>query len=227
MHPYTKGIYLILKKRGNKADAILMKKYMRDQFEFFGIRSVQRRELCKAYLNTQPIHDWTAIKVIVKELWSLPERELHYFAIELLMKFKKKWTSEDVVFFEYLIVHHSWWDTIDTLAGYVVGPWFMIFPDATKQITGKWNNSKNIWLQRMSILFQLKYKKQTDLNLLNAHILNLIGSKEFFVQKAIGWMLREYSKTDPLFVSEYVTTTPLMPLSKREALKIIERKTVR
>ena len=79
----------------------------------------------------------------------------------------------------------------------------------------------------MSILFQLKYKKQTDLNLLNAHILNLIGSKEFFVQKAIGWMLREYSKTDPLFVSEYVTTTPLMPLSKREALKIIERKTVK
>lgn len=89
MHPYTKGIYSILKKHGNKADAILMKKYMRDQFEFFGIRSVQRRELCKAYLNTQPIHDWTAIKVIVKELWSLPERELHYFAIELLMKFKK------------------------------------------------------------------------------------------------------------------------------------------
>lgn len=103
----------------------------------------------------------------------------------------------------------------------------MIFPDTTKQITGKWNNSKNIWLQRMSILFQLKYKKQTDLNLLNAHILNLIGSKEFFVQKAIGLMLREYSKTDPLFVSEYVTTTALMPLSKREALKIIERKTVR
>lgn len=154
----------------------------------------------------------------------MDERELQYFAIELLIKTKKQWTVEDVTLIEYLVTHKSWWDTVDFLAAIIAGAWFKKFPEHIKPVTEKWNTSENIWLQRTSILFQLKYKKDTDLKLLSKYIKRLFSSNEFFVQKAIGWILREYSKTDPVMVQKFVDTEKLMPLSKREALKVIERK---
>ncbi|HMT28480.1 MAG TPA: DNA alkylation repair protein [Bacteroidia bacterium] len=223
MTPYTQGIYKVLKKHSNEENAIPMKKYMRNQFDFFGIKSDERRQLCREYLNSNELPKGEELHKVVKELWEMPERELQYFAIELLIKCKKQWTLKDADFWEYLITHKSWWDTVDFLAGQVVGPWFLKFPDQIKSVTGKWNKSENIWLQRMSILFQLKYKKETDLKLLYKYIETLSESKEFFVQKAIGWILREYSKTDPHEVKKYIAENKLMPLSKREGMKVIER----
>jgi 3-methyladenine DNA glycosylase AlkD len=87
-------------------------------------------------------------------------------------------------------------------------------------------NSGNMWLQRTALLFQLKYKKATDVNLLSDYILRLQGSKEFFINKAIGWILREYSKTDPDWVIQFVQNNNLANLSRREALKWIDRKNI-
>lgn len=223
MHPYTQGIFKKLNRYRNEENAAPMKMYMRNQFDFFGIKSDERRLLCKEYLNSHELPEGAELYKIVKELWEMPERELHYFAVELLIKCKKQWTIQDADFWEYLITHKSWWDTVDFLANQVVGPWFRKYPGMIKPVTKKWNHSENIWLQRMSILFQLKYKKETDLELLHQYIQRLSASKEFFVQKAIGWILREYSKTDPAFVKKYISENKLMPLSKREGMKVIER----
>ncbi len=224
MHPYIKGIYKIFDANRNSSIAIPMKKYMRDKFEFFGIKSEKRRELSIAYLRNNPIADEKEIKIIVKELWTLPQREFHYFAMELLIKTKKNRTEKDAPFLEYLVTHNSWWDTVDAIASQIAGPWFLKYPDQINKVSDKWNRSENIWLQRMSILFQLKYKNALDLDLLLKYIDRLSSSKEFFVQKAIGWILREYSKTDPFFVTTYVQENHLMPLSRREAMKVIQRK---
>ena len=70
-------------------------------------------------------------------------------------------------------------------------------------------------------MFQKSYKKDTDTELLSKYILNCNKSKEFFIQKAIGWSLREYAKTNPSWVKEFVNNNTLAPLSKREALKHI------
>ncbi|MBL0340650.1 MAG: DNA alkylation repair protein [Bacteroidetes bacterium] len=224
MHPYVTNIHNLLNKHRNDLDALPMKKYMREQFEFFGIKSEQRRDISKKYLNSNPLPEKKELQQIVKELWLLPERELQYFAIELLIKCKKLWTENDAAFFEYLIVHKSWWDTVDYLANQVVGPWLLKFPVHIQPVTESWNKSKNIWLQRMSILFQLKYKRQTDLELLSKYIENLANSKEFFVQKS-NWMdTKGIFKNGSVICPKLCFKNPLMPLSKREALKVIERK---
>lgn len=219
MSPYVQGIYDIYKINSDAELALPMQKYMRNQFRFFGLKAPSRKLLSAAYLKSVERPVGQELNQVIKELWLLKERELHYFAIELLSKSKKSWTENDYLLHEYLITTNSWWDTVDYLANHVCGPWFKKYPEAIASVTGSWNRSENIWLQRMSLLFQLKYKKEINLDLLSSYIQNLSQSKEFFVQKAIGWVLREHSKIDSKWVSTFVNNNELMPLSKREALK--------
>ena len=163
------------------------------------------------------------METVINELWKLRERDYQYTAVELAMKYKKSWDDNDINVFEKMALDKSWWDTVDYISNKLIGPWLLKNPERIAAITGKWNRSKNIWLQRLSLIFQLTYKTQTNTKLLENYILNLTGSKEFFVQKAIGWSLREYSKRDPKWVVAFVKKHPLPPLSKREALKVVVR----
>lgn len=122
---------------------------------------------------------------------------------------------------EFCLTHKSWWDSVDHIASEWLGSYFKQFPEKIAAVTGKWNRSDNIWLQRSSIMFQKSYKKDTDTVLLASYILHCKDSDEFFIRKAIGWALREYSKTDPGWVKKFVQQQALSPLSKREALKRI------
>ena len=155
----------------------------------------------------------------MKEAWQLPEREWQYFALELLAHYKKQWRISTVKIIEYCIIHKSWWDTVDGIADVWAGEYFKLFPQQITSITGKWNQSENMWLQRCSLLFQKKYKGKTDTKLFSKYIKHLSSSKEFFIRKAIGWALREYAKTNPSWVKNFVESNELSPLSKREALK--------
>ena len=123
-----------------------------------------------------------------------------------------------------MIVNKSWWDTVDYIAVKLVGKHFENFPELIPKHIKTWNSSGNLWLNRTAILFQLQYKKKTDINLLFDIIEKQAGSREFFIQKAIGWVLREYSKTDENAVRKFVMQTNLSSLSKREALKWLNRK---
>jgi len=219
MHPYIKGLKKILHENRNDAVAIPMKQYMRNQFEYFGLKTPQRRALCISYMKSKPLPEGKELREIVLQLWELPERDFQYFAMELLVKCRKQWVESDIGLFEHLITNKSWWDTVDLISGQLVGEWFRKFPQHIEPFTSKWNKSDNIWLQRTSILFQLKYKKNTNLKLLYDYIKHLSTSDEFFVQKAIGWILREYSKTDPEEIRSFLKTTKLKPLSVREAKK--------
>jgi 3-methyladenine DNA glycosylase AlkD len=163
---------------------------------------------------------------LIKELWKKPEREYQYFAQELAFKYIYQPNTEDIDWYEYMVVRKSWWDTVDFIANKLMGKYFKAFPDQRKVYVQKWLDSDNIWLQRSALLFQLKYKKDLDRDLLAFTIKTLLPTKEFFINKAIGWVLREYSRTNPNWVLEFVNKTPLNPLSRREALKLINGKAV-
>ena len=158
---------------------------------------------------------------ITEELWAKSQREFHYFAIDLNRRYIKKIEFEDIHLFEKMIVNNSWWDTVDFIANKLIGTYFKTFPELRIPYTQKWIASNNIWLQRSALLFQLKYKNDIDTNLLSSTINVLLGSKEFFINKAIGWILREYSRTNPSWVLDFVSKTDLSNLSKKEALRLI------
>lgn len=199
--------------------AVGMKQYMRNLFEFLGIRSPIRSALSKPLLNE--FRDLSQFEVISKGLWVLPEREYQYFTIDFLIKSKKFWKREHILLFEELIVSKSWWDTVDGLASNVIGEYFKRFPEEILPVTEKWMESGNIWLQRTCLIFQLKYGAKTDSRLLFSYCIDLMSSNEFFIQKAIGWSLRQYAKKEPEAVRDFVVDHPLKPLSRREALKHI------
>ena len=124
--------------------------------------------------------------------------------------------------YEELITTKSWWDTVDGLAANQVGEHFQRYPELRGKCTKRWMASGNIWLQRTCLIFQLRYKKQTDFELMKSFIIPLAGSKEFFIRKAIGWALRQYSKFEPARVIDFVESQPMSHLSKKEALKLIK-----
>jgi 3-methyladenine DNA glycosylase AlkD len=98
------------------------------------------------------------------------------------------------------------------------------FPEVRDEHIGRWRRQENFWLRRTTLLFQLRYKEQTDADLLYALINENLGDSEFFIQKAIGWALREYSKSDPLAVQQFVANSELSGLAHREALKWMKNK---
>ena len=223
MHKFVQQVRNVYETHRNSANAIHMEKYMKNKFEYLGIKRPQRNELNKSFFSKDFRPSKEAIIDISYEFWDLPEREYQYFAMDLLGYYKndpeKIWISD----FEKMITMKSWWDTVDYLAVNMTGTYFLKYFEQVIPVTQLWMDSENIWLQRTCILFQLKYKKDTKVELLDSFILHCNGSKEFFINKAIGWALREYSKTNPEFVKNYVEHNDLNPLSKREALKVINR----
>ena len=198
-----------------------MASYMRDQFPFYGLQAAERRKALRKYMRQDKRPRYNKLETAVKKLWQMPEREFQYFAQELVLKYQKEYTEEIINLFEYMITSKSWWDTVDHIAKKLVGEYFKLFPQKRDEKIQGWLASDNIWLQRTALLFQLGYKGETDAQLLFDLIEELKEIDEFFIQKAIGWSLREYSKTEPIAVVKFANTHQLSALAEREALKVV------
>lgn len=209
----------------NEENSQWMKKYMKNQFEFFGIKAAERRHLSRPFMQesrTMPLDD---LEYLILELWKQDERELQYIGAEILHRNVDRLSESDITLIETLVTNKSWWDTVDALSANTAGDLMRVFPALVPSVPDSWIESSNMWLQRSALLFQLKYRSGTDKELLFRYIRSLSDSREFFIQKAIGWALREYSKTYPDEVVSFVKSEDLKPLSKREALKVVQRKT--
>lgn len=198
-----------------------MSAYMLNQFPFFGIPTPERRKIFRAHFRKYPVKDASELDTIVRASFGQEEREFHYFGIELFAFYHTHWQPDLLPLLDFALTTHSWWDSVDHIASDWLSPWFRLYPEQKIPVTERWNQSDNIWLQRSSILFQKKYKKETDTRLLSRYILHCADSKEFFIRKGIGWALREYGKTSPEWVKAFVKKNIriLSPLSVREALK--------
>lgn len=202
--------------------AVQMKAYLRNKFEFFGMRSPVRKVIFKEFFEKQGIPSVAKLDKTVGLLLDEREREFHYFAVDIARKHRPSWTAGSADLFETLATRQSWWDTVDYVRGECLKDFFRMFPDTRAPVTRRWLNSGNIWLQRLSVTFQIGYKEETDTGLLAKNIDAVKDSDEFFIQKAIGWALRDYGRTDPEFVVSFVEGRQLKPLSRREALRRID-----
>ncbi|WP_377889827.1 DNA alkylation repair protein [Alkalihalobacillus sp. R86527] len=216
-------IYSTFEALRNPDNAEKMEKYMRNLFPFLGVKTPERKQAYKSILKEHGAPTDERVVPLVKELWNLREREYQYIAQELLAR-KWEFNKDEYELIEYLVTTKSWWDTVDGLASNTAGTFFIQHPELIDDVTERWIDHENMWLNRTAILFQLKYKDKTDFERLKSYCLIHAESKEFFLQKAIGWALREYSKTNPDAVQQFIEQHNLAPLSKREGLKVIKKK---
>lgn len=212
----------LFEKNKNDDYAPKMSKYMRNQFQFYGINSPQRTKILQQFLQENGLPKPEKLSEILAIMWEKPQREWQYAALYIFQKIIKKSKNDFLELAESLIIQKSWWDTIDTIAPTIIGEILLYLPEKKEEYTEKWALSDNFWLKRTSIIFQLHYKSKTNTDLLEKYILLNIESKEFFIQKAIGWALRQYARIDKEFVKNFVKKNEnLSSLSKREALKHI------
>jgi len=224
MNEIVHDLSIIFEKNKSSQKAIEMSAYMKNKFDFLGIKSSLRRELQKEAMSAISKVSLSEFISIVNELWEMPFREYQYCVCEILERYANKLPASYITQFERLITSKSWWDSVDGIAPRSLGIFLKNYPFLIEENIKCWVESSNIWLKRSAILFQLKYKKFTNQTILFQIIKSLSKENEFFIRKAIGWALREYSKTNPKAVLKFVEFNDISILSKREALKIILEK---
>lgn len=215
---YVQAIFL---EKGDIEMAQGQMRYMRNQFEFYGLKAGQWMAISKDVFKEKGILEREELKEFSRLCFEDVHRELHYFALEMVQKTLKKQPSNFIDFLEELISTKSWWDTVDWLAK-LVGIHFKQYPELIQSTTERWMASGNFWLQRVCLIFQLSYREKSDFGLMKKYILQIASSKEFFLQKGAGWALRQHSRTDQAAVTDFVENNPqLSALTKREAMRLI------
>ena len=217
-----------LSAAGDPDRAAGQQRYMKSELPFHGVRVPEVRRLARATIRVHPLPDPDIWEETVLEIWrSATHREQRYGAIELAYApaYRHWLRPARLPMVEEMIVTGAWWDYVDQLAGKHMGHMLAAHPEDIRPVLLAWAEDTDIWRRRTAILAQLRFKADTDPGLLFALIEPSITEKEFFLRKAIGWALREYSKTCPGVVIDFVAANRhrLSTLSRREALKAIER----
>jgi 3-methyladenine DNA glycosylase AlkD len=209
----------------NKEDALAMQAYMKSSMPYHGVRATAMRAACKGMFAKYPLATCAEWRSEILDLWrNATHREERYAAIELVLlkRHRECWSPRLMQALEEMIVTGAWWDLVDGLA-HVVGELLRSHPKEIRPLMRAWSRDSNLWKRRVSIICQLSFKGETDLDLLYANIEPNLADRDFFIRKAIGWALRQYAWTDPEEVRRYVRAhrEKLSGLSRREALKNI------
>ncbi|WP_018297505.1 DNA alkylation repair protein [Corynebacterium lubricantis] len=205
--PTIESVYSALLPLADPDRAVGMEAYMRDKFPFLGVSAGVRRKATRAIVHERPTDfDFAA------QLFGEDEREFHYCACDHV-RFGRLSTT-DLPALKRLVQTKSWWDTVDPLAKAVGSA-------ADAESMRIWAADEDFWVRRVAIIHQLGFKQDTDAELLSECIEANLGSTEFFINKAIGWALRDYSKSNPSWVSEFIATHDLAALSVREGSKYL------
>ena len=195
--------------------------YMKNQFEYCGLGATVWYPMIKSIFIEQGMFTGKQLQQFVEGCYEQPYREVMYAGIEMMQRKLPEQSKSWIRILEKCITTHSWWDSVDWLSK-LVGIHFKNYPELQKEYSYKWIESDSMWLQRAAIIHQLFYKEQTDQQLLFDLIKRQADNKEFFIRKACGWALRQYSKTDPKAVRQFVKSIQLSPLTKKEALTLLE-----
>ena len=221
---FVAGLVLELNKKANKKRAAEMSAYMRNLFPFLGVNAPDRTVILRVVSAKFEKPTQSQIVKTLKLLWDLPEREFHIIGTEFLSRNKKQLDSNFVSkHAKYFITHNSWWDSVDSLRAPIS---FLVAKDPElDEVMFQWIESDNKWLVRSAIIHQLLLKSETDPVKLFMLCERRHKDKEFFIAKAVGWALRDFSYVDAEAVKRFVRQHPDMsPLAQREALKAVNRK---
>jgi 3-methyladenine DNA glycosylase AlkD len=219
-HPAVRAIRKSLRALADLDRAKGAQAYMKTTQPFYGVQTPQRRKLVRDVLGKHPLVTRADYESVVRTLWHGKYREEMYCALDVAEQCTAFRTNESWPLYEELLRSATNWDTVDFIATRLLGG--LVLHDRTREKTIKrWVHDPNFWVRRVSLLVRLKHKRDTNTTLLGETIVALMDEKEFFIRKAIGWVLREYAKTDPEWVRAFVRKHGgrLSPLSKREATK--------
>lgn len=209
-----------LESQKDEEQAAKMSAYMKNHFPFLGLQKPKLTAIIKPYIKKTAKEeniDWD----FVDACWQKEYREAQYAGVEYLIAVQNKLTEHDLEKLKELIVTKSWWDTSDSIDR-IVGLLVQKYP-ALANVMIDWSKSDNIWLRRVAIDFQLQYKEKVDTGLLEKIICANFGTGEFFIEKAIGWILRDYSKVNPGWVKGFIRKyeDKMAKLSIKEASKYL------
>ena len=216
----ARRLFADLRAAADGERAAQMAAYMRDQFRYLGVQTPARRKISRPFLNAakkERLLDWD----FVDACWQAEEREFQYVAADYLRKVRHLLTVADLPRIRGLAVTKPWWDTVDSLDA-TVGS--VVAQSAEgRELILKWARDESMWVRRLAIDHQLQRRESTDVELLSLIIEANLGSGEFFIDKAIGWALRDYSKTDPEWVRAFIAEhrKAMAALAIREASKYL------
>lgn len=205
----------------NEENSQSMAAYMKNHFDFLGIKAPERKALSKDFIKVAKKSkevDWQ----VVDDLWQLPQREFQYLACDYLKALEKHIDEKDIHKLKDLVTTKSWWDSVDSLDTLIGN---INFPSqAVDETMIKWSLDDNIWLRRVAINHQRSRKEKTKTDILEEILLNNLKQTEFFINKAMGWALREYSKTNPSWVKDFIENNKegLSKLTIREGSKYLK-----
>ena len=222
-HPLVDELRAEMSAQAEIDDAHAMQAYMKTDQPFYGVKSKPRRAIFRNAVRRRPIASRHEYQDVIFELWAGVYREEMYLALDVAELIRPYRDLESWPTYVTLMESAPWWDTLDWIAGKIMSLLILEHCELEQDLI-RWRVDENMWVRRASLLAHLKHKNATNTGLLGETILLLAHEEEFFIRKAIGWVLREYSKTDPKWVGYFVAAhgTALSPLSKREAMKYVK-----
>lgn len=204
----------------DEENANKMSSYMRDKFKYYGIPTSKRKAVYKFILNKEKkagTVDWD----FLEKCWNDEYREFQYVVMDYLVAMQKILKYDDVAAIERFVRSKQWWDTIDGLDR-IVGN-IALTDSRINDLMLKWSEDDDFWVRRIAIDHQLCRKLDTNVELLEKILVSNFGCSEFFINKAIGWSLRDYSKSNPEWVRGFIERyrDKMNPLSLKEASKYL------
>lgn len=210
-----------LKRLADAEKAPLMAAYMKTDMPFYGVQKPDREPILKTVKKKFPPQSRKEYEKTMLRLWKLPHREEKYLALGYACEFVSLATVDSMKLYERLVREGAWWDLVDVVAPHLIGHLHLTCRPQIAPMMDEWINDNDFWVRRAAILSQLRHKKQTDSKRLFSYCLAQADEKEFFIRKAIGWALREYSYADPVAVKNFLLKNRkrLSNLSFREGAK--------
>ncbi|MDP8240542.1 MAG: DNA alkylation repair protein [Candidatus Hatepunaea meridiana] len=203
IHPLITEIRSAYRSAANAENALAMRNYMKSEMLFHGVKSAMRKEINSIVFRKFKIISFAEYECVIRELWATEYREERYSAISFARKHKKFQTLDALPIYRMMIETGAWWDFVDEIAAHLIGNMLQTFPAEMKEELKRWIKDDNLWIRRTAILAQLRFKKDTDHEMLFDFCRQCLDEKTFWIRKAIGWALRQYSKDEPDRVREF------------------------
>jgi len=222
--PLVRLVNQELASRADPGAAVAMAAYMKTEMPFYGVKKPGREVVLRRLVEQHPARTVGEYRSNVSTLWELDHREEKYLAIGYARRFPELIDIPQLDLFREMIVEGAWWDLVDEIAIHLIGSLLLSHPTQIAPVLEEWIDHEDIWLRRTALICQVRHREETDVAMLLDFCRRRAHEKDFFIRKAIGWALRDYSHTDPHSVRDFIESEGdrLSGLSRREASKYLE-----
>ena len=211
--------------------AVQEKAYLKSQLEFLGVGIPRIRAAAMAalkILETQQKITAQQLRALTLAAYATRSHDARAIALAVLEKRAKQLTAADLPWLEDVLRRSFSWAYVDQIAVHAVGQIVRREPDAAKAVLAQWATDDDFWLRRtalLALLGEMRAGGAFDRRIFEAWATPMFSEKEFFIRKAIGWVLRDVAGKDPDWVRGFLErhAAQMSPLSLREARRGVER----